>query len=141
MTAAKRWPQVGDAAVELTASHGPDDRDQVGRTLRIMNVVGPWIVTDDGGKYDWEGRFPMSEGRYSARRLMATTDPRVLRVYGRSHLSALASITANIANLEHKTPEDTVAALARIIALADDSRRAMIALMAEASRTEQESSR
>jgi hypothetical protein len=135
------WPQVGDLAVDYQASANAIVPPRLGDTVTVREVTDTIIATNDGRKYDRRWLTPLNEGRYSARQLLPATDPRVLTTRGRMHLIKMDHLVANLAMIDHRTPESVIAALAQIITTAHESRVALIALMAEASRTEQESNR
>jgi hypothetical protein len=141
MTLANRWPQVGDLAVDLTISHGRGQHDRASRTKHIRDVTDTLVITADGAKYNRESLTPLGQGSGSARRLVPPGDARVLAARGREHLAELASLAANLSDLNYRMPEEVIAALARVITTAHESRVALAALMAEASRAEQESDR
>ena len=136
-----RWPRVGDLAVEYRASADPARRSRVGDTVAVREVTDTIVVTSDWRKYDRRWMTPLNEGRYSGRRLMPVGDPRVITARGVTHLMGLSHLADNLSLLDHRTPESVVAALAQIITTANESRVALLALMAEASRAEQESNR
>jgi GTPase SAR1 family protein len=137
MTTEPNFPQVGDPAVELRwAMYG---QDSCGKTTTVTRVTDTLVITSDGRRYNRKYLQRIGEFACSDRILVPATDPRVLAIKGREHLTALARTADNLARLDHKTPEDVVAALAQLIVAAGVSRNAVIALMAEASRTEQES--
>lgn len=141
MTTEGRWPQVGDLAVEYQASTDPTVRSRAGDTVTVREITSTLVVTSDFTKYDRRWLTPLNEGRYSARTLIPAADPRVLTARGRQHLVELTHLVGNLTMLDHRTPESVVAALAQIITTANESRVALLGLMAESSRTERESNR
>jgi hypothetical protein len=141
MTAEQAFPQKGDLAVDLRKAKYSYDKDRCGGTLTVTRITATLVITSDGERYNRERLHPVREGRYSDRELVPATHPRVLVIRGREHLTALAETTRNLAALDFGKPEDIVAALSQIGLAATVSRRAVIDLMAEASRIEQESDR
>jgi hypothetical protein len=139
MTTGNRWPQVGDLAVDIEAATA--SRDRIGDVVTIKSVTPVAVLTSEGKGYNRDNLTPLGQGPYSARRLVPVTSDRVLVVRAREHLDVMASIANNLAIIDHRTPESVVAALAQIMTTANESRVALIALMAEASRAEQESNR
>lgn len=136
------FPQVGDLAVDLWTNGRPNGKpDRAGDVVTVKDVLTTLVITSDGERYARIGLHPISEGRYSARKLVPATDPRVLVVRGRDHLTEMARLTDNLAKLDYKTPEDVVAALMRIVAATMASRNALIGLMRDATRSEQEGGR
>jgi hypothetical protein len=141
MTSAN-FPQVGDLAVDLRTNGRPGGVPmRIGATVTVKAILTTIVLTSDGERYNRGSLKPVSEGRYSDRTLVPAGDDRVLIVKGREHLETLAGTVTNLAKLDHRKPEDIVQALAQIIVAAGLSRRAVIELMAGASRTEQESPR
>ena len=132
------WPQGGDQAVDIwvNTAGGPD---RLGPTVTITAIALGVILTSAGERYHLSDLTSFTQGRYSAHRLAPLTDDRVLRARGREHLVALSNLAGNLTEMDHRTPESIIAALAQIITTADESRRALLALMAEASRVEKES--
>jgi hypothetical protein len=136
------FPQAGDLAVDLRTNGRANGRpDQVGQTVTVKNVLTTIVITSDGERYNRSTLKPITEGRYSGRQLVPASDNRVLVVRARSQLSEVAATAGNLAELDHRKPEDVVTALARISRAAYEAHRAVIDLMADASRTEQESPR
>jgi len=138
MTTGNRWPQVGDLAVDVKAT--PSGRDRLGSVVTVKGVRLDMLVTSDGEKYDRDELFPYGQP-HSAHRLVPLTHDRVLIARGRYLLDELALLTDNLAKLDHRTPDAVAAALAQIVTAAHESRQTLIALMAEASKAEQESNR
>ncbi len=141
MTVTHRWPEKGDPAIELRAAGRTWETDTIGALTTIRTVTQTMVITADGGRYNRDGLFPVSEGRQSARKLVPPSDPRVLCVQGQRSLAELARQVENLARLERKDPMDVVAAYARIITETAAARNAFIALTTAASRAEQESER
>jgi hypothetical protein len=141
MTTEPNFPQVGDVAVDLRKAKYSYDQDRCGETITVKRITATMVITSDGGRYNRDRLHPVSEGRYSDRVLVPATDPRVLVIKGREHLTALAKMADNLARLDIKAPEDVVAAISQLITAAVVSRHAVIELMSEASRSAQESNR
>jgi hypothetical protein len=141
MTTGNRWPQVGDLAVDYQVPGSAVDHPRAGDTVSIREITSTLIITSDHRKYDRRWMAPLNEGRYSARTLIPATDRRVLTARGRTHLFELARLVENLALIDYRAPEGVVAALAQIMTTANESRVALVALMAEASRAERESNR
>ena len=141
MTLANRWPQVGDAAVELYRAKRAGEADRASAPVTVRDITATLVITSDGEKYNRDRLFPVTEGRYSARVLLSTGDAQVLIAQGRALLRSVAQSTDNLAALDRRTPEDCVGALAAIITAAHNARAELLKLMADASRLEQESDR
>lgn len=138
---AETFPQVGDIATDLRRTGKVHEQDRCGSTVTVNRITETLVMTSDGERYNRAGLYPVSEGRHSPRRLVPASDPRVIVVKGREHLRVLARTTENLAKLDHKTPEDVIAAFAQIVLAAGVSRHAVIELMRQATRDEQESVR
>lgn len=129
-----KWdPQKGDPCVEVwdRSFAGPT----IAATTTVHQLTQTLVVTADGEKYNRQGLYPIRGGRYSDKQLRSAHDPKVLAIRARDHLREVARYADNLAKLDRRTPEDYMAALAQIIVKADDSRRAVTALMREASST------
>jgi hypothetical protein len=138
MTTGNRWPQAGDLAVDVAAT--ARGRDKLGPVVTIKEVADRGILTSAGERYSWHGLRPAGRPN-SAHELMPVTADRVLVAKGREHLAALVAVVINLSDLDHRTPESVIVALAQVITTAHESRVALLALMVEASRAEQESNR
>jgi hypothetical protein len=136
-----RWPQLGDSGVDFFAAQQSYQRDRVGSVVTVRTVSETLIITSDGERYNRAGLFPAAQGKYSGRRLVPAGDPRVLAARGRDQLIEVARVVSNLAQIDHRTPEDVVAALARAQVVAHDAWKVVGAMMSAASKAEQESNR
>jgi hypothetical protein len=126
-----KWePKVGDPCVELwKRSHGTP---YVSAMTTVHRLTSTLVVTADGEKYNRQGLYPIKGGRYSSKSLRSAHDPEVLAARAHDHLLGVARLAENLSLLDRRTAEDYVGALAQIIAKADESRRAVVDLMREA---------
>jgi hypothetical protein len=136
------FPQVGDQAVDLRLAKRSYELNQCGDVVTVKAVMTTIVLTSDGERYNRASLKPVTEGRFSNRELVPFSDVRVLVVQARERLAEVATLADNLAKLpEHRTPEDILAGLARIIMAASEARRQVVEIMREASKTEQESPR
>lgn len=135
------FPQIGDVAVDLRHSGKVGSQDRCGETVTVKRITQTMVITSNGEKYNRERLHPIHEGQYSDRELVPANDPRVLIIKGRQHLTTLADVARNLAEYDHRTPDDIVTALTQLVRAAMDSRTAVLGLIGEASRSEQASNR
>jgi hypothetical protein len=116
--------------VDLRVANRMHQIDQCGPVVQIKAILPTLIITADGERYSRSHMKPASEGRYSARELVRADDDRVLCVRGRQHLTDVARVAANLADLPRTDPMDIVAALTRIVAFANEARKEYAAVLA-----------
>lgn len=126
-------PRPGDLAVELRK--GTFDRDRTSDTVTVEKVTVSLVITSDGVRYHLRTLKPVSEGPTSPRELRPADDRRVLTVRARDQLAALAKTVDSLNRLDHRSPEEVVAALAQISAGAAISRNEVLDLIAGPSET------
>jgi hypothetical protein len=134
-------PQVGDDVVDLRQGSKAWDNDRAGSVVQVKTVTTSLVLTSDGEKYRAGGLYPIGEGLYSSRRLVAANDPRVLCIRGRDMIAEIARLADNLSKLDRKDPAEVSAALAQLAAKSGTVYQQFGRMMADASRQEREGGR
>lgn len=115
-------PRRGDLCVDLRSSGNSWDPDRCGEEVTVKTVTETLVITSDGERYSRAHLTPISEGRYSSRKLVPAGDDRVLCVRGRTALRQVAQLANNLVGIDHKDPMAYVGALAEISRAAVEAR-------------------
>lgn len=132
------WPRKGDSCVDLRVAARSWDSDSIGPEMTVHAVTTTVVITNTGAKYHRAGLTPINEGPQSARRLVSSTDPRVLCIRGRRLMADLANRVENLSRMTRTDPADVIGDFSKIITAVAEARGEYIALTSAATQREQE---
>lgn len=91
--------------------------------MTVRSVTPTMVITSTGERYRRFDLHPLSEGPHSARTLVRADDEQVQVVRGVDMIRDMEAMVANLSRVDHPDPESVIAALCRIVRVADQTRR------------------